>query len=156
MNIFMHIYTHIYMYIYVYVYMYIHTYIYTYIYIRTYLHIYICIYMYIFICTYSCLYTYVYMYIYLILECACRLDLRCTDFLEKFRVAPDYERWGAGVETQRNVRGEVWGWGRVPFNEPYAPSLSTILRRCVGLIKFLKMVLDPSPPTLIIYIYTYI
>jgi len=36
------------------------------------------------------------------------------------------ERWGAGVETQKNVRGEFGGWGRVPFNEPYAPSLSTI------------------------------
>ena len=36
------------------------------------------------------------------------------------------ERWGAGVETQKNVRGEVGGWGGVPFNEPYAPSLSTI------------------------------
>ena len=36
------------------------------------------------------------------------------------------ERWGAGVETQKNVRGEVGGWGRVPFIEPYAPSLSTI------------------------------
>ena len=36
------------------------------------------------------------------------------------------ERWGAGVETQKNVRGEAGGWGRVPFNEPYAPSLSTI------------------------------
>jgi len=36
------------------------------------------------------------------------------------------ERWGAGVETQKNVRGEVGGWGRVPFNEPYAQSLSTI------------------------------
>jgi len=36
------------------------------------------------------------------------------------------ERWGAGVETQKNVRGKVGGWGRVPFNEPYAPSLSTI------------------------------
>ena len=36
------------------------------------------------------------------------------------------ERWGAGVETQKNVRGEVGGWGRVPFNEPYAPSSSTI------------------------------
>ena len=34
-----------------------------------------------------------------------------------------------GVETQKNVRGdpgEIGGWGRVPFNEPYAPSLSTI------------------------------
>ena len=37
-----------------------------------------------------------------------------------------YERWGAGVETQKNVQGEIGGWGRVPFNEPYAPSLSII------------------------------
>jgi len=37
-----------------------------------------------------------------------------------------HRRWGAGVETQKNVRGEIGGWGRVPFNEPYAPSLSTI------------------------------
>jgi len=36
------------------------------------------------------------------------------------------ERWGAGVETQKNVRGEIRGWGRVPFNETYAPSFSTI------------------------------
>ena len=40
--------------------------------------------------------------------------------------SPDDERWGAGVETQKNVRGEIGGWGRVPFNETYAPSLSTI------------------------------
>ena len=36
------------------------------------------------------------------------------------------ERWGAGVETQKHARGEIGGWGRVPFNETYAPSLSTI------------------------------
>ena len=36
------------------------------------------------------------------------------------------ERWGAGVENQKNVRGEIGGWGRVPFNETYAPLLSTI------------------------------
>jgi len=36
------------------------------------------------------------------------------------------ERWGAGVETQKNVRGEIGGWGRVPFNKTYAPLLSTI------------------------------
>ena len=36
------------------------------------------------------------------------------------------ERWGAGVETQKNVRGEIGKWGRVPFDEPYAPSLSDI------------------------------
>ena len=27
------------------------------------------------------------------------------------------ERWGAGVETQKNVRGEIGEWGRVPFTE---------------------------------------
>jgi len=37
-----------------------------------------------------------------------------------------YERWEAGVETQKNVLGEIGGWGRLPFNEPYALSLSTI------------------------------
>ena len=42
------------------------------------------------------------------------------------RSRKDEERWGAGVETQKNVRGVFGGWGRVPFNEPYAPSLSTI------------------------------
>jgi len=41
-------------------------------------------------------------------------------------ITPSDERWGAGVETQKNVRGEIGGWGRVPFNEPYAPSLSDI------------------------------
>ena len=42
------------------------------------------------------------------------------------RLTGHEERWGAVVETQKNVRGEIGGWGRVPFNEPYAPSLSTI------------------------------
>jgi len=42
------------------------------------------------------------------------------------RISPKAERWGAGVETQKNVRGEIGGWSRVPFNEPYAPLLSTI------------------------------
>ena len=58
------------------------------------------------------------------------------------------ERWGAGVETQKNVRGEVGGWGRVPFNEPYAPSLSIIYDGAYSSLNFLKMVLDPSPPPL--------
>ena len=50
----------------------------------------------------------------------------CTEFnVYKFALQND-ERWGAGVETQKNVRGEIGGCGRVPFNEPYAPSLSTI------------------------------
>jgi len=43
-----------------------------------------------------------------------------------YGVGGDVERWGAGVETQKDVREEIGGWGRVPFNEPYAPSLSTI------------------------------
>jgi len=58
------------------------------------------------------------------------------------------ERWGAGVETQKYVRGDIGGWGRVPFNETYAPSLSTIfLRRGVGFIKFLENGTRPQPPT---------
>ena len=43
---------------------------------------------------------------------------------ERSRSTKD-ERWGAGVETQKNVREEIGGWGRVPFNEPYATLLST-------------------------------
>ena len=46
-----------------------------------------------------------------------------TPYVEVIALA---ERWGAGVETHKNVRGEFGGWGRVPFYEPYAPSLSTI------------------------------
>ena len=48
------------------------------------------------------------------------------DEASSVRHHPQLERWGAGVETQKNVRGEIGGWGRVPFNETYAPSLSTI------------------------------
>jgi len=59
------------------------------------------------------IYIYVYIYTYICI---------CTYMF----TASNGERWGAGVETQQNVRGEVGGWGRVPFNEPYAPSLSTI------------------------------
>ena len=51
----------------------------------------------------------------------------CVVFLQKSPILnSSFERWGAGVETQKNVRGEIGGWGRVPFNEPYAPLLSTI------------------------------
>ena len=50
-----------------------------------------------------------------------------------------------GVETQKNVRGEIEGWGRVPFNEPYAPSLNTIYDG--ALIKFFENGTRPQPPT---------
>ena len=54
-------------------------------------------------------------------------NLSSTTFLQNFKLnMAGKERWGAGVETQKNVRGEIGGWGRVPFNETYAPSLSTI------------------------------
>ena len=49
----------------------------------------------------------------------------CTPSFSKL-IGKRNERWGAGVETQKNVLGVFVGWGRVPFNEPYAPSLSTI------------------------------
>ena len=56
-----------------------------------------------------------------------RINLYALKHMHKaIRINTYDERWGAGVETQKNVRGEVGGWGRVPFNEPYAPSLSTI------------------------------
>ena len=55
---------------------------------------------------------------------ACCSVLQSVALIE-IRLTPD-ERWGAGVETQKSVRGEVGGWGRVPFNETYASSLSTI------------------------------
>ena len=54
------------------------------------------------------------------------VDMSEVDMSEVDISEVDMERWGAGVETQKNVRGEMGGWGRVPFNETYAPSLSTI------------------------------
>ena len=51
--------------------------------------------------------------------------LKCQS-AAKSAIHTHHERWGAGVETQKNVRGVFGGWGRVPFNETYAPSLSTI------------------------------
>jgi len=58
---------------------------------------------------------------------------------------PCVERWGAGVETQKNVRGEIGGWGRVPFNEPYAPSLSTIYDGASGSLNSWKWYSTPAP-----------
>ena len=59
--------------------------------------------------------------------CACAAARQQDGTLRKqIPILSSFERWGAGVETQKNVQGEIGGWGRVPFNEPYAPSLSTI------------------------------
>ena len=94
----------------------IYIYIYTIIYIYIYRHnvytcVYTCIYMYARMYVQMYIYTYIYVYIHVYI----------------YMLLPTRsERWGAGVETQKNVRGEIGGWGRVPFNEPYAPSLSTI------------------------------
>ena len=63
------------------------------------------------------------MYTY-IRRCA-RLEIDCGVVVSEAEDHNEAERWGAGVETQKNVRGEIGGWGRVPFNETYAPSLST-------------------------------
>ena len=54
------------------------------------------------------------------------IKLRGCAIIAAFDVGNESERWGAGVETQKYVRGDIGGWGRVPFNETYAPSLSTI------------------------------
>ena len=58
--------------------------------------------------------------------CICVCVCACVCALETKANGTCEERWGAGVETQKNVRGEIGGWGRVPFNETYAPLLSTI------------------------------
>ena len=58
--------------------------------------------------------------------CVVIIKLFCTILLvicllQPYLSCPEcHERWGAGVETQKNVRGEIGGWGRVPFNETYA------------------------------------
>ena len=69
------------------------------------------------ICTYAQIYTHahifnIFTYTYI---CICKIVLATLS-----------REVGAGVETQKNVREEIGGWGRVPFNEPYAPLLSTI------------------------------
>ena len=64
---------------------------------------------------------------YLLTSYICDLNAAYTGAKElPFQKVHQIEGWGAGVETQKNERGEIEGWGRVPFNEPYAPSLSTI------------------------------
>ena len=55
------------------------------------------------------------------------------------------ERWGAGVETQKIVRGEIGGWGLRPVVKYH-------LRRGVGLIKFLENGTRPQPPTSLSYV----
>ena len=64
--------------------------------------------MYVYMSIYIYIYIHIYTYMYVMYLCML------------------VERWGAGVETQKNVRGEIGGRGRLPFNETYAPSLSTI------------------------------
>ena len=56
----------------------------------------------------------------------CKKPYTYARLTDTFPQEKQEERWGAGVETQKNVRGEIGGWGREPFNETYAPSLSTI------------------------------
>ena len=72
----------------------------------------------------SAIHLFVCVYIFLLCSAlTCTFHRESALYLLYFNVD---ERWGAGVETQKNVRGEIGGWGRVPFNETYAPLLSTI------------------------------
>ena len=65
-------------------------------------------------------------HLYVLCMCYSMRTLHTHRFVSTHTTHTCRERWGAGVETQKNVRGEIGGWGRVPFNETYAPSLSTI------------------------------
>ena len=75
---------------------------------------------------YICIYIHVHIFIYIHIHEPHTNTHTDADADTQTLLKPPSERWGAGVETQQNVRGEVGGWGRVPFNEPYAPSLRTI------------------------------
>ena len=55
-----------------------------------------------------------------------KVYIRIRMYIRIYILNTNRERWGAGVETQKNVQEDFGGWGRVPFNETYAPSLSTI------------------------------
>jgi len=80
------------------------------------------------VCVCVCVCVCVYVYV-LLCVCVCggwACTIITTRVLPASGDAPEIERWGAGVETQKNVWGEIGGWGRVPCNETYAPSLSTI------------------------------
>jgi len=46
------------------------------------------------------------------------------------------ERWGAGVETQKNVRGEIGGWGKLHQSLMYAQRLLRQTYPRVQLISF--------------------
>ena len=83
-------------------------------------YMYVCIYIYVCIYTYmyTCIYIVIYVYMYVSIS-MCIISVSATT-MTTLSLYPVNERWGAGVETQKNVRGEIGGWGRVPFNEPYA------------------------------------
>jgi len=118
-------YIHVYMYVNIYNYMHICLYVYAYIFIciQIYLFVYINIYIFVYMYLHTSLYTCDVYILFFFYELWGKAGVRSAFFSG---VEAPYERWGAGVETQKNAWGEIGGWGRVPFNEPYAPSLSTI------------------------------
>jgi len=59
-------------------------------------------------------------------ECERRSTAEKIPFEKSDNQRTSNERCGAGVETQKNVWREIGGWGPVPYNKTYAPSLSTI------------------------------
>ena len=87
--------------------------------------VYICMYIYIYMCRCICMYIYIHMCFFTSTPLHISIYICIYYFVTSVRFLP-HQRWGAGVETQKYVRGEIGGWGRVPFNETYAPSLSTI------------------------------
>jgi len=69
------------------------------------------------------------------IQCTCESEIHSaspTNFAYiKFQNLPHIPQHpsrggGLGSRPKKNVREDIGGWGRVPFNETYAPSLSTI------------------------------
>ena len=73
-----------------------------------YIYVYICIYIYI-------LYSPSSLAIIFVHNCELTLGTLYATSVHRGVSGPLFERWGAGVETQKTVRGEIGGWGRVPF-----------------------------------------
>ena len=72
----------------------------------------------------------------------------------RFLFIGTYVSWEVGGwgRDPKKCTGSIWGMGSSTIQWALRPVVKYHLRRGVGLIQFLKMVLDPSPPPLVRYL----
>ena len=130
---------------YLYIYMYISIYPYIYICVYLHTHMYTCIY-YIYICI--SIYPYIYMsthYVYIYIPTYIAYIYRPIYIRASIHIRREVGGWG---RDPKKCTGRDWGMGSSTISWKLRPVVKYHLRRGVGLIKFLKMVLAPSPPPL--------